>query len=331
MLAAVVVAGLWLVGSRLEWERLADLGSVHGWSLLAAAAALHLMTLPLKALGWRIALGAVHPETPLTTRVVAAPVATGALVNLAVPGRVGDALRILLVHGRLRRSGRAAPLSTVTGSAVTETLVSTAAWVALVAAVGLIVPLPWAAWCVLVLAAGGVGLIALAAWRGWGGGNLARHTGLVARAITASRRVWMVVVEGHRTLRQPTVLVPLVGTAAAGWVVQWAGIVAVLVAFDVADAARAATLVLASTSVALMVPLVPGNLGVFQAAAAVPLVASTGVAPATAIAIGMVLQLVQSAPIALAGSIAAIRQGEDVRLLWGSARGFGLGSRGATS
>jgi uncharacterized membrane protein YbhN (UPF0104 family) len=322
--AMVAVAGLALVAWRLDWERLATLGSVHAWALLAAAACLQLATLPLKALGWQVALRAVHPSAAIRLRTVLSPVAVGALFNLVLAGRVGDAARVLLMHARLRRADVPAPLSTIVGSAITETLVSTVAWVALVALAGTLVPLPSAAWLVVAGVALAAALVGLAALRGWGRRQADGGPGVGARLAAACRRVWTAVADGHRTLRRPRVLVPLGGVSVAGWAAQWASVLAVLAAFDVPDTARAATLVLVSISVAQTLPVLPGNLGVFQAAAALPLVTSSGVAPTVAVAIGVVLQLVQTAPVAVTGAAATTRQGEDLRDLWSAARGFEL-------
>lgn len=315
--AAAVAAVLW----RLEWTSLAGLGSVHSWSLLLAAAALQLLTVPLKAAGWRVTLAAVHPTAEPSLRDVTGSIAVGALLNLVLAGRVGDAARVLLVHARLRRSGQESTVSLVLGSAITETLMSTAAWVALIAVAGALVPLPAEAWVVVAVVAAGAGIIVFAAWRGWGRAPRGRHRGPFGRVAAGTQRVWAAVAEGHLTLRRPAVLMPLAGATVAGWIAQWAAVYAVLGAFDVSDAPRLATLVLVSTSVAQTFPVVPGNLGIFQAAAALPLVAS-GVGAATAVAIGVVLQLVQTVPVALAGAGVAACRGEDLGELWRAALAF---------
>lgn len=321
---AAAAAALALVAWRLDWERLAALGSVHAWTLLAAAASLQLLTLPLKAAGWHVTLNAAHPGAGSRFGTLLGPVAVGALFNLALAGRVGDAARVLLVHARLRRTQRPAAIPVVVGSAITETLVSAVAWVILMALAGTLVPLPPIAWVVIASVGFGTALVALAAWRGWGRGPHAVGAGVPARLVTACRRVWATVAEGHRTLRRPRVILPLAGASIAGWVAQWGSVYAVLRAFDVPGPAEAATLVLVSTSVAQTLPVVPGNLGVYQAAVALPLAASSGTPATVAVAIGVVLQAVQTAPIAFAGAAATARQEENVRELWHAARRFEL-------
>jgi uncharacterized protein (TIRG00374 family) len=145
------------------------------------------------------------------------------------------------------------------------------------------------------------------------------------------RRVWEEVADGHRSLRRRAVAVPLLGASVAGWLVQLVSVYAVLLAFDVPGGLAAATLVLVGISVAQIVPVVPGNVGVFQAAVALPLVATFGVSPATAIAVGVVLQLVQSAPVALAGAAALSREGQGVSALLAAARDLRPGRAGVAT
>ena len=316
--AALGALALAIVAWRLDPSSLRALAGAHAWGLLATAAGLQLVTLPLKAAGWRIALDAVHAGAT-TFRIVLGPVAVGALFNLVLAGRVGDAARVLLVHRRLVRAHSRTPISLVVGSAITETLVSTMAWVVLITLAGTLVPLPPAAW----LAIGGVALAtaaaATAAWRGWGRRPAGTNRWL-GRLTGALWRVWSVVGEGQRALRRRAVIVPLAAAALTGWAAQWAAIYAVLTAFHVDDAWRTATLVLVSTSIAQTLPVVPGNVGVFQAAAGLPLVAAAGVPVTTSVAIGIVLQFVQVAPIAIAGAFATARQGEELGELWRAAR-----------
>jgi len=319
--AAIAAVALAVVAWRLDPSSLRALVGAHAWALLVAAAGLQLLTLPLKAAAWATALNALRPTaTPL--RTVLGPVAVGALFNLVLAGRIGEAARVLLVHQRLVRVHPSTPVSLVVGSAITETLVSTAAWVALIALAGTLVPLPPAAWVAIAVVTLALALVATAAWRGWGRPPGATTHGALDRVAGALRRVWSFVAEGHRTLRRPAVALPLAAASVAGWAAQWGAIYAVLSAFHVGDAWRAATLVLVSTSIAQTLPVVPGNVGVYQAAAGLPLVAAAGVPVATSIAIGVVLHFIQVAPVAVAGAVATARQGEDLRELWRAARRF---------
>ncbi|HMN99279.1 MAG TPA: lysylphosphatidylglycerol synthase transmembrane domain-containing protein [Miltoncostaeaceae bacterium] len=318
--AALGSLALAVVAWRLDPSSLRALGGAHAWGLLATAAALQLATLPLKAAAWRTALDAVQSGTT-TLRTVLGPVAVGALFNLALAGRIGDAVGILLVHRRLVRADRATPLSVVVGSAITATLVSMMAWVTLIALAGAFVPLPPAAWAAIGAVAVATGAVAaVAAWRGGGRRHTVRRDSRMWRLAGAARRIWSVVAEGHRSLRRPAVTIPLATAALAGWAAQWGAVYAVLTAFHVEDPWQAAILVLVSISIVQTLPVVPGNVGVFQAAAGLPLVATSGVPVTTSVTIGVVLQFVQVVPIAIAGAVATARQGEELGDLRRAAR-----------
>jgi uncharacterized membrane protein YbhN (UPF0104 family) len=329
LVAATALVG---VASQLDWERLDGLGTTHAWLLLLVAAGLHLLTLPLKAAAWRAVLAAsLTPAAGPSMRKVLPPVMVGAILNLALAGRVGEAARVLLLHGRLGRDGHRAGLSMVVGSAITESMVSTAAWVGLVLIAGIVVPLPTSTWVVVGAVAAVWSLVVLAALRGWGAppSDAPAH-GALARGLSWGRGVWGHVAVGHRALGHRATVAPLLAATVGSWLAQLASVYAALRAFDLPGGWAAATLVLVSLSVAQTIPLVPGNVGVFEAAVAIPLVASFGVPASTALAVGVVLHIVQSAPVALAGAIALSREGQGLATIVQTARRLPRRSQAAT-
>lgn len=196
----------------------------------------------------------------------------GALLNTVLVGRVGEAARGVLVHARLNAGGRGAPLPAIVASMVTESLVSTYAWVVLVAGLGLVLPPPTVVWVVLAsLSLVGI-MIMLAALGRWAVSAREDAIRIVGRGLRAVRRVWSSVIHGHRSLARIDALVPLVAASVLGWLVQGGSAYALLRAFDVARGWEAAALVVVSVTVAQTAPLLPGNVGVFQAAVALPLV-----------------------------------------------------------
>ncbi len=331
-LAITIAAGvLTAVAWRLDWSTLASLRTGHAWLLLGAAALIHLLTVPLKALAWRSALAAALTgggAVPL--RLVLSPVMIAALLNLVLAGRIGEAVRVLLVHARMRQSGEVTHLSVVVGSALTESIVSTMTFVGLVALAGTFLGLLAAVWIGLAGLAAVWLLIIVAAARGWWSTPpVSTPRRLPGRVLVAIGHVWSSVARGHRALRRPAVLIPLAGLGIGGWLAQWLSVYALTRAFDIDGGWRAATLVLIAISLAQVLPLLPGNVGIFQAAAALPLVTSYGVPPATAVAFGVVLQLVQAAPVALAGALALAGEGESIRHVSASARRLCSASTGA--
>lgn len=323
VIAVTVAVGLlgW-IAVRLDWATLAQVATPGAWVLIVGATLMHLLTIPLKAGGWRCALAASSPDAAgVGTRVMLSPVMVGALINLVLPGRAGEPARILLLSSALRRSGRPIAMPVIVGSAVTESLVSTAAWVVLVAAAGVVLGLPLGVWLALVILAAAWALILLASARDWWSVPASSASGrLIGRVISAVRGVWTSVARGHRELRRPAVLVPLAAAGLGGWIAQWLSAYLLLRAFGIDGGWRAATLVLVAATLAQTIPLLPGNVGVFQAAVALPLVTSFDVAPATALAFGVVLQLVQTLPVSVAGALALGREGQGLGSLYALVR-----------
>ncbi len=330
--AVVAVAAFVGVASQLDWDRLDGLGTTHAWLLLLVAAGSHLLTLPLKAVAWRAVLAAsLAPAAGPSMRRVLPPVMVGAILNLALAGRVGEAARVLLLHGRLGHDGHRAGLAMVVGSAITESMVSTAAWVGLVIVAGIVVPLAPSTWVVVGAVGAAWLLVVVAAVRGWGASSSdAPARSALARSLKWARGVWGHVAVGHRALGHRATVAPLLAATVGSWLAQLASIYATLRAFDLTGGWTAATLVLVSLSVAQTVPLVPGNVGVVEAAIALPLVVSFGVPAPAALAVGVVLHIVQSAPVALAGAVALSREGQGLAAIIESARRLRHRSHAAT-
>jgi uncharacterized membrane protein YbhN (UPF0104 family) len=119
---------------------------------------------------------------------------------------------------------------------------------------------------------------------------------------------------GLGVLRAP---LPAVGAAllqTLGWAFQLAAIYVAMRAFGIHESLPAAALVLALMNVATVFPLWPGNVGLVQAAVALPLV-SYGVAKARGFAFGIGLQAIDVAVGVGLGLIALGREGVTFAML----------------
>jgi uncharacterized membrane protein YbhN (UPF0104 family) len=114
--------------------------------------------------------------------------------------------------------------------------------------------------------------------------------------------------QGLAVLRRP---VPALGAAACqcvGWLMQLFAVWAVMEAFNLDLPLPAAGLVLVLMNVAIIFPLWPGNIGLLQAAVALPLV-QYGVPYSTGFAYGLVLQAVEMSVGVGVGLIFLAREG----------------------
>jgi uncharacterized membrane protein YbhN (UPF0104 family) len=145
-------------------------------------------------------------------------------------------------------------------------------------------------------------------------GAKAHHRTRLAEADHQFHKLLTMARTGLGVLRAP---LPAVGAALLqmlGWAFQLAAIYVAMRAFGIHESLPAAALVLALMNVATVFPLWPGNVGLVQAAVALPL-ASYGVARARGFAFGIGLQAIDVAVGVGLGLIALGREGLSFAML----------------
>jgi uncharacterized membrane protein YbhN (UPF0104 family) len=306
------------VGAVAVWKL--DLGEVHdafaitSWGFLALAVLANFISVAWKGLAWKAVVDAL-PGLRMKTRFrdILSPLFVGFLFNSVLAARLGEIVKVLLLRRRLERRGERPPTTTLLGTVVAENLVSTIAWVALVVAIGLFLPLPPYAWAASITLGVGCLAIVVVALLSSPGRQLPpwlRTGPLWARATRALARLWGAVRESHLGLRAPRQMSLVVGASLLCWVSQWAGIYFTLIAFGLEEVGwGGAGLLLVTITLAQAFPVLPGNLLVFQAAAVVPLTASYGVGAAEAIAFSVVLQATEAIVGVAVGFLFLIAEG----------------------
>jgi uncharacterized membrane protein YbhN (UPF0104 family) len=266
---------------------------------MLAGCACQVIAVMAQSLAWRLGLVA-GGMGPVPLRHVVSANWIGQAGNALLPGRMGEAARVVVVRRHLHPD--IAQLSRIAGSVVAQRVINAAACFVLVVAgvlsVPVVVPLPGGRWAALGAL---VGALALAA--------AVRYTGLgrtAARALPARvRRAGHVFLSGAGLLRA--------GRAAAGafalhlvsLVAQLATVAFVLRGFGVAVPASAALVVFVLLAVSSVVPAAPGGIGVAQAAIVAPLGAGYGVAANLALAFALGLQATVAA-VAVTGGMAGL-------------------------
>ena len=310
------------------------------WRWLAVAIGLMLASLLLRSVALKVivdALGGVRARVGDTFSATS----IGLLANSIIPIRVGTVLSPYALYVLLRRRGAAVPFTTTLGMALTERLFAVATFVVLALSFvsALSVP-PWAVEVLIasaVLAAtfivGGIVLerrrrrrdargagrerspgAGQGPWRDAGQGAAAEtercDVGTTAARAGARgsrrdrlRRQWPALLDSQRIMGKPWSALLVATVQAAAWLVQLGAAWAALQAFHLGGAGlRGAALVLILTNLIGLVPLTPGNVGTFQAAALAALaVSGVGAGPAMAYALGLqAMQLVVGAVAGLA-------------------------------
>ena len=160
----------------------------------------------------------------------------------------------------------------------------------------------WAATSILLVSAIGIFLFALAVVIAQ-----ARQKP-VPDATRTVRRLLVMAQQGLAVLRSPLPALGAIVFQCAGWFLQLAAVYVAMRAFGIHAPLPAAALVLLLMNVATIFPLWPGNVGLLQAAVALPLV-QYGVAYSTGFALGLVLQVIEMSVGIGVGLVGLAREG----------------------
>ena len=145
----------------------------------------------------------------------------------------------------------------------------------------------------------------------------ARHhrVARVEEGLGAVRKVVRLARYGLGVMRRPAAAVAACVFQVLGWTCQLFAVYTTMRAFGIHEALPAAGLVLVLMNVATLFPLWPGNIGLVQAAVALPLFRYYGVAKANGIAFGFGLQAIEASVGVGVGLIFLAREGLSFAML----------------
>jgi uncharacterized membrane protein YbhN (UPF0104 family) len=232
------------------------------WGLLAAGFAICAGVQPLRAWAWSSTVRA-----PVGFRAVYAASSVGSFLDTVLPGRMGEAAKVAVL--KVSAGSRYPGFSRAGGSLLCAHLLEAIAFAIVGAGSIFFLPVPdWAKATVLFgFAAATGGLLVVSVVHRHFGRRLPTPVGAFLDGAAAPRAVM---------LRAGLILV-------ATWLARWFGILFCLQAVGIHVGLGAALLYMLLTGLANTAPLLPGNVGVYQAAAigALALVGYSG-APAAA-------------------------------------------------
>ena len=311
LLVAVVL--VWWQGP--DWELVGDAFTVVAWWWIVAALGLNLLSVVARALAWRTVVNhALPPPHPPFARVFSA-FAVGLLANAVLPGRMGELARVAVLTRPLPR-GRGST-ATLVGTVVAHRLFEVVPALLLIVYVLLTAKIPHWAITSLVLVAG-IGLVLFAA--------ALVSTVLQKRPpLESARPVRRLIAMGRRGLgvmKAPLPAAVAILFQSIGWFLQLLAVYVAMRAFGIDAPLPAAGLVLLLMNVATIFPLWPGNIGLLQAAVALPLV-SYGVAYARGFAYGLGLQVIEASVGVGIGLLFLAREGLSFAMLRRVSEGAG--------
>jgi uncharacterized membrane protein YbhN (UPF0104 family) len=283
-LLALAGAMLWWRGP--DWGSLGTAFSQVRWEWVVAAVGLNLASVVARAGCWFTVIKHATREGRPTFRLVFSAFCVGLLANVVVPGRVGELARVAVLVRRLPNRQRMS--ATLLGTVVAHRMFDLLPVLALVVWVLVAAGLPhWAIVSLEVVLGIGLALFAfvwLAARR--------HHTDVrvelgTVRTLVGQARV------GLGVMRAPAPAAAAAAFQSLGWLCQLLAVWAGMRAFEIRQPLAVAGVVLVLMNVATIFPLWPGNVGLLQAAIALPL-AQYGVAYGRGFAFGIGLQAIEA-------------------------------------
>jgi uncharacterized membrane protein YbhN (UPF0104 family) len=304
--AAGVAALLWWRGP--NWGSVLDAFNRVEWHWVAVAVGLNLLSVVVRAFAWRTVIVQAMPPPHPSFPIVFSAFSVGLFANAVLPGRIGELARVAVLTRRMpeREGGWPLLIGTVFAHRVFDLIAATALIIFVVSTAH--IP-DWAVTSLIAVVVAGVVLLSVAvlsARRGQfsdlGGAGTVRKLVRLARY-------------GLGVMRTPFAAGVACFFQILGWTCQLLAVWTAMRAFHIHAPLPAAALVLVLMNVATIFPLWPGNVGLVQAAIAIPLSRYYGVARATGIAYGFGLQAIEASVGIGVGLIFLAREGLSFAML----------------
>jgi len=311
----IVLAAAAGVGA-LVWWRGPDWGTVwHAfdavkWEWVIAAIFLNLISVVARAFAWHTIIGQAMPPPRPRFPLVFSAFSVGLFANAVLPGRIGELARVAVLTRKLRLQGRAnGTWAALVGTVFAHRLFDLIPTVGLILYVLATAKIPhWAIASLAVVGGVGFGLFAFALM------SAQHHHESVLEGLGPLRRLIEMSRHGLGVLHRPGPAAVAALSQCVGWLCQFFAVYVAMRAFDIHAPLPAAGLVLLLMNVATLFPLWPGNIGLLQAAIALPL-RSYGVPAGTAIAYGFGLQAIEASVGVGVGLIFLAREGLSFAML----------------
>ncbi len=297
-LLAVVAALLWWRGP--DWGVVYHAFDLVNWAWVAFALGLNLVSVLFRSLAWKLTIDqALDPPQPRFDKVFSA-FSVGLLGNAVLPGRIGELARVAVLRRHVPR-GRGSSGALV-GTVFAHRLFDLFPALLLILYVAMTAKVPhWAVTSLVIVSIMGGVLFTVAVVS-------ARRHQRPLDPERSVRRLLAMARQGLAVLRSPLPALGAILLQCAGWFMQLLAVYVALRAFDIHAPLPAAALVLLLMNVATIFPLWPGNIGLLQAAVALPLV-QYGVAYSTGFAYALVLQVIEMSVGVGVGLIFLAREG----------------------
>jgi uncharacterized protein (TIRG00374 family) len=284
--AAVLVFGMVALFVRRgpDWHAVYHAFDFVVWSWIVLAVVINLLSVVARSIAWDIVVREALPRPHPSRRLVFSAFCVGLLANGALPARAGEIARVAVLRRRLPHGSGTTAL--LLGTVVAHRLFDLFPVLLLILYTLLTAKIPhWAITAIAIFIGVGFALLCFAIV------TARRQHTRVLDEMDGVRRLLAMAQRGLWVLKRPSAAAGASFFQLLGWFLQLLAVYTVMRAFDFGTL-PAAALVLLLMNVATIFPLWPGNVGLMQAAIALPLV-SYGVPYGTGFAFGLALQAVE--------------------------------------
>jgi len=284
--SAVAGVVLLIIWRGPAWGEVSSAFAIVSWRWVLVAIAFNLLSTIVRAIAWHTVIAQAIPPPLPSYRLVFSAFCVGLLGNAVLPGRIGELARVAVLTRRMR--ARRGVWATLVGTVFAHRVFDLVPVLTLVVFVLVAAEIPrWATTSLMIVVAVGIALILFAVLAARRPGRSALDgLGPVRRLVAMGR-------EGLGVMRSPAATAQAIAFQFVGWGFQLLAVWSAMYAFDIHEPLAAAGLVLVLMNVATIFPLWPGNVGLLQAAVALPLV-SYGVGYARGFAFGIGLQAIEA-------------------------------------
>jgi uncharacterized protein (TIRG00374 family) len=299
VLLAVAIGLIWWRGP--EWGVVRDAFAQVSWRWVAAAVALNLLSVVARSVAWYTAITQAMPPPHPRFRLVFSAFCVGLFGNVVLPARAGELARVAVLSRRMDQ--RNAAFATLLGSVFAHRVFDLFPAFGLVVWVLATAKIPhWAITSMLIALGIGMLLFAFAML------SARRHHRTTMDELGTLRTLLTQARFGLGVMRAPLPASVALLFQCIGWGCQLLAVWATMKAFEISAPIEAAGLVLVLMNVATIFPLWPGNVGLVQAAVALPLV-RYGVPYGRGFAFGIGLQAIEASVGVGIGLVFLAREG----------------------
>jgi uncharacterized membrane protein YbhN (UPF0104 family) len=259
----LALAGVMIWWRGPNWHDVGHAFTRVRWAWVVAAIGLNLVSVVARAACWHTTIKQAMSKPRPGFLVVFSAFCVGLLANAVIPGRVGELARVAVLVRRL--PNRQGAWGTLLGSVVAHRMFDLFPVAALVGWVLLTAGLPhWAITSLVVVLGVSVAVFAFA-WLA------ARRQVTVRSELGTLRNLLAQARIGLAIMRAPLPAATAAGFQSLGWLCQLLAVWSAMRAFNIHQPIAVAGVVLVLVNVATIFPLWPGNVGLLQAAIALPL------------------------------------------------------------